>query len=115
MEKYFECLKLILNSKTIREIMHDDTGKLITSIKHIKLTIEAYLREKKFVTDQQKEIYFYILEKEYKLDNPGVGKLYKRRSNKKKSKKKKSNKKKSNKKKSNKKKSNKKKSKKKSN
>ena len=111
-KKYFECLKLILDSSnSIGEIMGDDTGKLITSIKHIKLTLETYLREKKgSVNDQQKEIYFYILEKEYKLDNPGVGKLYKRRSKKKKSNKKKSNKKKSNKKKSNKKKSNKKKS-----
>jgi len=111
MQKYFECLKLILDSSnSIGEIMHDDTDKFISSVKHIKLTLETYLRDKLSVNELQKEIYFYILEKEYKLDTPGVGKLYKRRSNKKKSNKKKSKKKKSNKKKSNKKKSNKKKS-----
>ena len=116
-QKYFNCLQLILENKdkSISEIMRDDTDKFITSVNHIKLTLNEYINEhgdivyvpprgklnqKNYVKGTT--MLQYIRENEHKLNNPlRVGKLYKRRSNKKKSNKKKSNKKKSNKKKSN--------------
>jgi len=116
-QKYFNCLQLILENKdkSISEIMQDDTDKFITSVNHIKLTLNEYindhgdivyvpprgnLNQKNYVKGTT--MLQYIIENEHKLNNPlRVGKLYKKKSNKKKSNKKKSNKKKSNKKKSN--------------